>query len=396
MIGLPPEVLLRIAQYSLALESSLALPFLSQFGREFSNLTLSALLGNLALPDDDALLLAAEDSVSNSKLSAIYNSGHKANLVKSLQIQLPTLPYVPPLDDTSFLLLLAKLPALTNFTFSSNRLPPSSLCAALSRTAKSLTHLTINLCPRSSTSQPNFPTSLSTPNHHESTTAEPSAKLRWDAEGISALPGGLLELSISNLSLAGATNLANAFNASSFPELDRLTLQRTAFVDDTLLLALAEGSMKLTKLRIIDMSGTKLTGEGLRAVFENDEITELVLDNVQGPSISLRIALAHVLSVVKADFPSRAGSSCHLCRRRSLASRHRIRKKAHIIPGSPIISIRSAPSSPVLPSESSPSLGNKVRSEIRHQRREPWRYGRCRVESSKRWSQRERIGRSSS
>lgn len=284
MLTLPPEILLPIIRHSLALSPALALPFLTQLGTEFSNLTLAVEFAQLALPDDDTVLWEAEQaqSSSDSRLSAIYENDHKANLVKSLAIHAQSTPDVPPLEDTSFLLLLAKLPHLTNFTFSSPRLPPSNLCRALARTAKSLSHFKIDLSPRCQNSQPASNSSNHVDSAPTATTGDGATKLRWDAEGISALPGGLLSLSISNLSSTGATNLANAFTASSFPELDRLELQRTAFVDDTLLQAVAEGAMKLTTLRILDMSGTKLTGEGLRGIFENDEITELVLDNVQG------------------------------------------------------------------------------------------------------------------
>lgn len=343
MPELPPEVLLRIIQHSLT--PSATLPFLTQFGRGFSNLTLAASLATLALEDDDAVLLAAEQASSNTQLSAIYRFDQLPNFVHALALT-PAAAAVPPLEDTSFLFLLAKLPSLTRFTWSSARLPPNTLCRALAQTAKSLTRFTLDL------------------------TTEATAKLRWDAKGISALPGGLLDLSISNLSSAGATNLAAAFTASSFPELDRLTLQRTAFVDDTLLQAVAEGSMKLTRLRIIDMSGTKLTGEGLRAVFENDEIKELVLGNVQGQSLALTASIRSLFFVVEGDSPGRAGKNCRRSRRPSRGSRSRTRKKERTTPGSPIISIPSATSFPAPPSAPSRSLANKDWSEIRRQHRE--------------------------
>ena len=109
---------------------------------------------------------------------------------------------VPPLEDTSFLLLLSKLSSLTSFTWASNRPPPASLCPALGTTAKALQSFTLDLT---------------------------ATQDRWDAPHLSLLPTTVTRLDLSQLSLEGVRSLATA--TAALPAIEHLRLSRTMFVE---------------------------------------------------------------------------------------------------------------------------------------------------------------------
>ncbi|KPV73676.1 uncharacterized protein RHOBADRAFT_54868 [Rhodotorula graminis WP1] len=223
---------------------------------------------------------------------------------------------VPPLDDTAFFLLVSRLSNLTAFTWSSYRLPPDALCLALGQACKSLTAFKLDLVP-----SPFAGTTLADHHHHGLSGAAPGspqqlaatspssppsfmalglggnghgyahghasggggggAPLRWDAPHLSALPHTLVRLAVSHLSAAGARSLAAAL--PSFPALETLELARTLFVDDALVAEVGAGARGLKRLVVRDMGGTKLSEQGLQALFDGCEALEVLeLDCVEG------------------------------------------------------------------------------------------------------------------
>ncbi|GAA5840617.1 hypothetical protein JCM9279_007382 [Rhodotorula babjevae] len=219
---------------------------------------------------------------------------------------------VPPLDDTAFFLLVSRLSNLTSFTWSSYRLPPDALCLALGQACKSLTAFKLDLVPSPfahegladhgvSGAAPGSPqqlaaTSPSSPpsfmalglggNRHghgygHGLAHSGGAPQRWDAPHLSALPHTLVRLAVSHLSAAGARSLGAAL--PSFPALETLEVARTLFVDDALLAEVGAGARGLKRVVVRDMGGTKLSEQGLQALFDGCEALEVLeLDCVEG------------------------------------------------------------------------------------------------------------------
>ena len=223
---------------------------------------------------------------------------------------------IPPLDDTAFFLLVSRLSNLTSFTWSSYRLPPDALCLALGQACKSLTAFKLDLVASpfahaladshgvSAAAAPGSPqqlaaTSPSSPpslmslglggnGHAHGYAHSGGAPQRWDAPHLSALPHTLVRLAVSHLSAAGARSLGSAL--PSFPALETLELARTLFVDDALLAEVGAGARGLKRLVVRDMGGTKLSEQGLQALFDGCEALEVLeLDCVEGASRSLRL-----------------------------------------------------------------------------------------------------------
>ncbi|KAK4704879.1 hypothetical protein P7C70_g1319, partial [Phenoliferia sp. Uapishka_3] len=294
---LPPPILQRIVKYALE-ASDPAIVKRSLFGarsRQLTCATFEALVHDLALEDNDAILVQAEaeadsgPAAATTRLAAVITRPPLARAVAHLSVHPPPLSTLSagrssstapwedastaltedadsdlasaplPLEDLSFLLVLSKLPALTSFTWASNRLPPTTLCPALGTTARSLVAFTLDLAP------------------------SPSDAIRWDASQLSTLPTSLIRLSLSQLSIEGVRSLASAATAS-LPALEHLELTRTVFVDDALLEALPS-LPSLRSLAIVDMHGTKLTDKGLAALMEGCNTLEVLeLHRVEGKS----------------------------------------------------------------------------------------------------------------
>lgn len=278
---LPEPALVRIVRHALR-EPRLTSAFLASFGSRFSTATKIAAARHLVLPDEDQLLLDAEDG-PESLLGAVYRSPELAGHVQRLtvvpldgheriaetsQFALEGVPHpstrIPALDDLAFFGLVAKLPALRTFEWYAGRLPPKMLCSALGHAAKGLTSFKLEITSDQDT--------------------------RWAGDDISSLPFTLVQLSLSQLSLEGAKNLGRALESSAFPGLERLALSRSPFVDDALLATLRDA--KLSHLRISEMSGTKLSDKGIASVFASGHLRELALDRVEG------MYAPHALSVL--------------------------------------------------------------------------------------------------
>lgn len=318
---LPNSALSNIIRSTLQSDPTLTASFLSSFGSHIATTTRQSLCRSLALADDDSILVEAEDvsdlSRTRSLLSAIWRDDEgMGNFVEELHIvrarttsegegrdgnsssggltsSSPLLEAFsfeglaldatrPPLEDLSFFLLLSKLPNLNSFTWSTNRIPPASLCSALGQTAKSLTSFKFELTSSRTLTNGQSPEVGTLGEGNE------EIKLRWDANDIAALPASLVHLSVSHLSADGAVNLAEALE-SSFPGLESLELTKTRFVDDTLVLAMAEGCKRLLRFKLREMSGTKLTDVSLIEVFKNETIEELILDDVEGERFGSRL-----------------------------------------------------------------------------------------------------------
>lgn len=296
---LPPSVLQRILAEALTADPNLAPTLLSSLGRSIAAAASATLFERILLEDDDSLLVAAEeeeDAPARNVLAAVWRSKEAGGCVRSLTILRPSpiegrtpdpsnplepftfdggaaptdLSEPAPLDPHSFAqLLLPKFTNLTSFTWASSRLPPADLCIALGAAAKNLSSFSLDLASTSTTS---------------GVPGSPRTSIRWDAEQLSALPVSVSQLSLAHLSLEGSRELARAFTL--IPNLEKLELSRTLFVDDALLEAMAEGAKRLAKLAIRDMAGTKLTEKGIGAVLDSVDgctaLEELILDSVEG------------------------------------------------------------------------------------------------------------------
>ena len=324
---LPLKVVQRILAEALAADPLLAPTLLSSLGRSVAAAASATLFERILLEDDDSLLVAAEEEEADggparNVLAAVWRSKEGGDCVRSLTILRPSPiegrtpdpsnPLEPftfdggagptdsnepaPLDPHSFAhLLLPRFPNLTSFTWASSRLPPANLCTALGAAAKNLSSFSLDL-----TSAP--------------TTGSPRTLIRWDAEQLAALPATVSQLSLAHLSLEGSRELARAF--ALLPNLEKLELSRTLFVDDTLLEAMAEGAKRLVKLAIRDMAGTKLTDHGLGALLDPVDgctaLEELVLDSVEGRqtfSLPRRRDSPRIILSAQVDSPRPAGAA---------------------------------------------------------------------------------------
>jgi len=334
LLSLPPTLLQRILSLVLAEDPSLSVALISSLGSHIAQHGgLPVLLNSVTLVDDDALLVDCEQAteapgaplVAQTPLKAVWRSPPKAELVKQLIVVKPqplacstTAPasallsatsptpqdalsrqsadddqerldddqlggidlYPLPLEDTSFLLLLTKLSSLRSFYWSTARLPPVHLCPALGAACKSLTEFRFELAESASTSTGDAGV-VGSPRIGGSGGGAGADKLRWDAPDLSALPLSLTTLSLSNLSQLGTRSLASAL--PSLPNLEDLELARTVFVDDEVMAEIGASARKLRKLKIREMSGTKLSEGGLAEVLEGcTELETLVLDAVEG------------------------------------------------------------------------------------------------------------------
>ena len=180
-----------------------------------------------------------------------------------------------PLSTPALLVLIAKLPNLRTFHWAAPRLPPAQLCLALGTACKSLALFIFELPCSTTENEPGLASPIVG-------SATGPTNGRWDALDIASLPLTLTSLSLGNLSHEGAKALGGAL--SSFPSLEELELGHFPFVDDELLGELAQaGLKKLRRLVIKDMTGTRLTENGLQQVLsECEALKELVLDNVEG------------------------------------------------------------------------------------------------------------------
>ncbi|KAL8293163.1 hypothetical protein RQP46_000857 [Phenoliferia psychrophenolica] len=267
---LPSRVLERIVHFALLQDRALR-SVLLRVDQQIASATFRTLVHSVNLEDDDCVLVQAEDATgpAATPLAAIWRRAGLADAVRSLNIHQATTvalgahakPWedspsrdstpahgastldelddaAPPLEETSFLLLLSKLPSLTSFTWASTRTPPDTLCAALGTSAKNLTTFVLNLARET----------------------DPSTQLPISLEGVRSL----------------------ATCALTLPALEHLRLSRTLFVDDSLLETLSEEG-RLKTLAIEDMHGTKLTDKGLVALFEGcAALEELELTCVEG------------------------------------------------------------------------------------------------------------------
>ncbi|BGP42089.1 hypothetical protein JCM10449v2_006091 [Rhodotorula kratochvilovae] len=336
LFALPAPVLDRILAAAIAQDPLLPTALLA-LSRQAHTAARRVLARELALPDDDALLLdaqsppglappplsegqsaaPAEDSPP-SLLKQVLRRDDWAADVRALVVVRPAappaaalnghgiagdssrdeddedVPPIPPLDDAAFFLVIARLNSLTSFTWSSYRLPPEELCLALGQACKNLASFSLDLVP--SPFAPSASDHAAAPGSPQQLASSPSAastllglgnghsgaaSLRWDAPHLSALPLSLARLSLSHLSATGARSLAAALPA--FPALEALDLARTLFVDDALLAEIGAGAKALRRLAVREMGGTKLSEVGLQALFDGCEALEtLELECVEG------------------------------------------------------------------------------------------------------------------
>ncbi|GAA5897255.1 uncharacterized protein JCM6883_006632 [Sporobolomyces salmoneus] len=306
---LPPTTLERIIRLSLDQGNS-PLSWLSEFGSIISQATERVLATTLTLPDDDSILLAIEEAsrerestAESSKDLLIIQATRWAHLVQHLEVVRPLRSTeeeepeeIPHLDDSGFLNLLERFPNLSSFTWNSSRLPPEDLCIDLSNSVKSLKEFKFDLVPvlvpdylrdfsfSSATLESTSPSSPSSLHCSPPPSSVPlhSTSLRWDCPSLSCLPGTLTSLSLSSLSSSGVKEFQNSL--SSFFNLERLELSKTVFIDDHLLGEISNGLAKsLKRFRIREMSGTKLSDQGLSDLFEGcGELEEFELEGVEG------------------------------------------------------------------------------------------------------------------
>jgi hypothetical protein len=278
---LPSNVLMEILTSILESDSSLTEYLIRSFGSHISNATYTALLYRITINDVDSLdflqyILINKPELLERVRHATVVQNECGQSITDLDVHSAHSMAQPLLQDvktpsTSGEDLLIKLVQLTSFTWQSNQLPPAHLIHLLPQT---LTSFKLDLSPSTAIT-------TSSSDHHHSPGPEID-QIKWDAHHLSALSPSLINLSISHLSVEGAKRLSNALEMSSFPALERIELSRTRYIDDHVMVALAEGCKKLKTLKISEMQGTKLTDAGLIKVFENESIEELVLDQVEG------------------------------------------------------------------------------------------------------------------
>ncbi|GAA5980997.1 hypothetical protein JCM11641_001424 [Rhodosporidiobolus odoratus] len=320
---LPPPVVDRIVSLALDYDPTLGKHLIASLGKQLQQALKRVIAHTVTLRDDDALLVRAEDDASqgegkrSSLLSAVWSNAQLASQVKHLAIVRPVAPAslspadsspanedppqfddlsnsptsspetpVPPLEQTSFYLLLSKLNQLTHLTWHSYRLPPEQLCAALGGAAGELKSFTLDILPspfETAVEVPGSPTlSPSSLHHHHHHHHGPPPQQRWDAPFLSSLSGGITTLSLSSLSQTGCKSLGSALPL--FLSLESLEVAKTLFVDDQLMGDIGQGSARtLKRLKIKEMGGTKLSEVGLGEVLTGCEGLEVLeLDAVEG------------------------------------------------------------------------------------------------------------------
>ncbi|GAA5837451.1 hypothetical protein JCM11251_002109 [Rhodosporidiobolus azoricus] len=325
LTALPPPVLDRVLKHVIETHPSQLPNFISSLGSLVHNSILRVKTASIALLDDDAILVQAENDNEveggrrSSLVSAFWGLPHLAQQVHELVVVRPvvagaaldaetgpndektqegaedespafddfsptsTSAPIPPLEDTAFFLLLSKLNSLNSFSWKSYRVPPEQLCPALGAAAPNLKRFELDLLPSPFEGvppdiAPGSPSLGSTVaghgGHHQ--------HVRWDAPGLSSLPSGLTFISLSSLSQAGCKSLASAL--AGFPSLTSLEVAKTLFVDDPVLTEVGQGAPKsLKKLAIREMGGTKLSEAGLKEVLQGCQGLEILeLDAVEG------------------------------------------------------------------------------------------------------------------
>lgn len=337
LLQLPPAALERIISLSLS-DGTSPLVWLSELGSLISDTTKRVLAATLTLPDDDAILVRIEQVLERSPdvqrpdLVTLVATTH-SHLVRHLEVVAPVprshvleLEEVEgeetsQLDERAFSNLLERFPNLCSFVWKSHRLPPEDVCLDLARSAKSLSAFTIDLAPSptnlirdpsspsiepSSSFLPSSPGSPSSLSHHAPhSTATAPLPLRWDCPSLSSLPGTLTSLSLSSLSQAGIREFSTSL--SSFFALENLEISKTIFVDDHLMREISFGlSKSLKRLTIREMSGTKLSDQGLSDLLEGcGELEDFEMIAVEGE------LLAFV--VQRSSHSSRSPVFCSTC-----------------------------------------------------------------------------------
>ncbi|GAA5940739.1 uncharacterized protein JCM15063_006348 [Sporobolomyces koalae] len=307
---LPPAVLDRIVDIALSCGTASPLALISHLGRTIHHATWRVLAANVILADDDAILVRLErtlesDPVRGTNLLTAIVRDH-SHIVRHLVVTTASPSrdllarrrssgssgedehLVAPLDDHALYAFLERFPHLSSFTWTASRLPPEDLCIHLATSARNLLGFTFHLAPSSTVTcvgderdgdTSTTPTSPSSSFLASSCSPllSPSSSLlalhggpplsRWDGPHLSHLADTLTSLALSSLSHTGAQRLTNTL--SSFLALEHLDLSKTVFVDDSLLGAVAHALAKtLKRLAVRDMTGTKLSDAGIKAVFE--------------------------------------------------------------------------------------------------------------------------------
>ncbi|KAH9440496.1 hypothetical protein MJO28_016308 [Puccinia striiformis f. sp. tritici] len=188
--------------------------------------------------------------------------------------------------------LLERLPNLRRFSCSTNSIPSQRLTTLIGTHSSNLESFSLDIItPTTDIPASNEPNCNNPGRQRSHTTtgiedSQPTARIRpirWDAELIENLPPTLTRLSISSLSVRGARNLSNAFQALTWTSLTDLSLSKSLFIDDELMASIITGSKKLKKIKIHSMSGTKLTERGIELLFSGlDGLEEIELLDVEG------------------------------------------------------------------------------------------------------------------
>ncbi|KAI9600621.1 hypothetical protein H4Q26_000409 [Puccinia striiformis f. sp. tritici PST-130] len=188
--------------------------------------------------------------------------------------------------------LLERLPNLRRFSCSTNSIPSERLTTLIGTHSSNLESFSLDIItPTTDIPAINEPNCNNPGRQRSHTTtgiedSQPTARIRpirWDAELIENLPPTLTRLSISSLSVRGARNLSNAFQALTWTSLTDLSLSKSLFIDDELMASIITGSKKLKKIKIHSMSGTKLTERGIELLFSGlDGLEEIELLDVEG------------------------------------------------------------------------------------------------------------------
>lgn len=287
-------------------------PFLSQAAR-------AAVYQEIRLEDDDRILVAARQYTDNedwradashrqgsgdssirsspaisrrssngetngsSMLSTILSTEDYANAVKTVTIVDPLggVLSTAPLDDDDLVRFIERLQNLGRVNWQASRPPPLALGAVLgehelTRFGCFLPQHTVKEEAPGAT--PPSPDTAFSPTLGSPETVKP---LRWDGDLLAQLPKTLTSISIGDLSADGVKALTRA--ASDLPNLVDVTLERSLFVDDPLVAAIAHQCSRMTSLRLRGITGTKLTDKGIIELFDaSKSIEALELREVEG------------------------------------------------------------------------------------------------------------------
>lgn len=174
------------------------------------------------------MMLAQDSRAPSNMLRSILSRRIYAKQVRSLCITTSGEDETSPLDDRDLVDLVEHLTRLESITWRTDRLPPRRLGRALAR----LTRLT------------RFSLSL-----------EGDADLRYDGHILDYLPQSITRMDLADLSQLGVSALG--LNAAAMLNLRTLRIERTRFVDDALMEALAT-CVHLRALSLSKMGGTKV------------------------------------------------------------------------------------------------------------------------------------------